>query len=31
VDDAAGVAVVERVGDLDTDVDHLSEAQRLVA
>ena len=31
VDDAARVAVVERLGDLDADVDDLAEAQRLVA
>ena len=31
VDDAARVAVVEGLGDLDPDVDDLAEAQRLVA
>jgi len=31
VDDAAGVAVVERLGGLDADVHDLAEAQRLVA
>ena len=31
VHDAARVAVVERVGDLDADVDDVAEAQRLVA